>query len=330
MKKFFMFAAMASVALASCTKNEPAASVEQGELITFDAPVVAPVTKAGNAEFLGDSFKVYSYYSEEDEYDGTGTIYINGAVVNKNLGDGKWKVDGKEYYWPKNGKLSFVAYSPVSVDASSDADALTIEYTVPSEANEDLLVSAWNNDLTYGTAGEVPLAFNHVLSSVNFTFAAMTESSAADVVGITKIELQEVNTSATYTMQYSSVGEWGISSSPANYTLYSGNKVLLKSLALTKNDLLLLPQTLSDDVILHVEYTLPADAADGTETTLAQEADIQLNTAIANSSALATWAQGTKYNYTITFDVQTMTFVPTVVEDANWVDGVNVSAEKVL
>ena len=41
MKKFFMFAAMASVALASCVKNEPAMTVAQQDEIAFDLPVVA-------------------------------------------------------------------------------------------------------------------------------------------------------------------------------------------------------------------------------------------------------------------------------------------------
>ena len=326
MKKIFMFAAMASVALASCVKNEPVANVEQGDLITFDAPVVAPVTKA-NAEFEGESFKVYSYYQAgEADYAGAGTIYINGATVDNEFATGKWKVTDKEYYWPKNGHLSFVAYSPVSASATSAADKLTIAYVVNSAANEDLLVSEWNNKLTYGATGEVPLAFNHVLSNVNFTFTSAIDNPAGDVVSITGITLKKVNTTATYTQPYNTAGSWGATSVTTDYTVYTGEPVLLKNLVLTQQEFLLLPQTLTDDVVLHVDYTLPADGADGTPTTLAQEADIKLN----SDTTIATWSKGIKYNYTITFDVRTMTFVPTVVEDTNWTVGVDGSLSDTL
>ena len=46
MKKLFFFAAIASVAFASCVKNDPAPSVTEQHEITFAAPVVSPATKA--------------------------------------------------------------------------------------------------------------------------------------------------------------------------------------------------------------------------------------------------------------------------------------------
>ena len=49
MKKFFMFAAMASVALVSCVKNETAPIAEEAQQeITFALPVLSPNLKSTN------------------------------------------------------------------------------------------------------------------------------------------------------------------------------------------------------------------------------------------------------------------------------------------
>jgi hypothetical protein len=79
----------------------------------------------------------------------------------------------------------------------------------------------------------------------------------------------------------------------------------------------LLPQDL-DDVRLNIAYTIPCDGVDG-PATLAQTAEVVLGNALnTQDTKIAAWTQGVKYNYTITFDLATMTFVPKVVEEDGW------------
>ena len=302
MKKFFMFAAMASVALASCVKNEPVATVEQGEAITFAAPIVSPVTKAARqVDFTGDSFNVYAYY------EGTGKpLYIKNATILKSKG---WKAE-KEYFWPKNNGLSFVAYWPTRVNPNVTADALTFEYTVPADAQEDLLISQWNKNVKYETkSGAVDIVFHHVLSCVNFTITGT--DVAKENVTVTGITLNGVDNINTVTSSYSAdKPSWtSTNKGDATYTITGS------TLGSITKSFYLLPQDL-DDVKLNIAYTIPSDSDSGT---LAQTAEVDLGDAVnGESQTIGTWAQGVKYNYTITFDLATMTFVPVVVEEDGW------------
>lgn len=301
MKKFFMFAAMASVALVSCVKNEPVATVEQGEAITFNAPIVSPATKAAEqVAFDKESFKVYAYY------EGDKSLYINNATVSA---DNDWKTN---YFWPKNDGLSFVAYWPTDETPSVTKDALTLAYTVPDGAQEDLLISQWNKDVMYETKdGAVDVVFHHVLSYVNFNITG-TNTAIANVA-VTEVTLTGVQNSQTVTSAYAAEKpSWtGEASGSATYEI-EGEK-----LGEIEGDFYLLPQALTN-VKLNIAYTIPCDGVDG-PSTLAQTAEVALGDAVNTESAkIVAWQQGVKYNYTITFDLKTMTFVPTVVQEDNW------------
>ena len=131
----------AVLSVAACAKNEviPVNSGENQE-ITFN---VAPKTKADpepdpepkpepkpkkEAFSTNNVFASWAYYLpgtvKWDKKDGDNTtdpitpattpaLYINGAVISNTKPDGTdgvWKAE-KTYYWPKNGSLTFFAYS---------------------------------------------------------------------------------------------------------------------------------------------------------------------------------------------------------------------------
>lgn len=202
MKKLFYFAA-AAVALAACAKNEviPVNSGENQE-ITFN---VAPKTKAdpaldndGHKEFgKGNVFASWAYYLpgtvKWDKKDGDNTtdpitpaLYIDGAEISNTKPDGMdgiWKDKDNTYYWPKNGSLTFFAYSLnkgdlilTGGDSHLGCDVSTgIAGAIDLNANPntDFLVAEIAKDQTgnvqqaHFTNG-VPTLFKHRLSSVAF------------------------------------------------------------------------------------------------------------------------------------------------------------------
>lgn len=119
MKKLFYFAA-AAVALAACAKNEviPVNSGENQE-ITFN---VAPKTKADPQTQPGEFnthnvFASWAYYLPKDKTWNTnwkeaveyiGTEHVGSIISFKN---NVWKDQTTSYYWPKEGSLTFFAYS---------------------------------------------------------------------------------------------------------------------------------------------------------------------------------------------------------------------------
>ena len=207
MKKFFIFAAMAGAALVGCTKNEPAADTDQ-QMITFAAPVVSPNTKAATEVWnnyptaKAYDFAVWAKYYVDGSYEnnnyekGTyttwagGKTYMEEVVVSHNANT--W-APAQNYYWPKNGSLTFIAYAPASKANYAEATATGITFTdypvstTPAD-QVDLLFSerTYNQqkssmDETAGsnTTGSTPgvtedvykgvhISFKHALSSILF------------------------------------------------------------------------------------------------------------------------------------------------------------------
>lgn len=207
MKKFFIFAAMAGAALVGCTKNEPAADTDQ-QMITFAAPVVSPNTKAATEVWnnyptaTAYNFAVWAKYYVDGSYEnnnyekGTyttwarGKTYMEEVVVSHNANT--W-APAQNYYWPKNGSLTFIAYAPASKANYAEATATGITFTdypvstTPAD-QVDLLFSerTYNQqkssmDETAGsnTTGSTPgvtedvykgvhISFKHALSSILF------------------------------------------------------------------------------------------------------------------------------------------------------------------
>lgn len=250
MKKFFIFAAVASVAFAGCLKNEPTFTNEgagQAE-VKFSAPLMSVATKG--AEINGTvfpkdtNFVVFGYYQEGSEtYDANGNpelymdevkcSYVDGSV-DAGDGSGTWKAaDGSKYYWPKNGKLTFIAASPAEDDlnsacaykVTSDKSSLVIEYTAPQDSSlqADILYSDWKADCTSSTEEDdneaydgVELAFNHALSIVRINVRAKDPASAA-AVKVTGLSINNVYEKGKFTTTYGSTAAWDFTNVTQDY-----------------------------------------------------------------------------------------------------------------
>lgn len=231
MKKFFMFAAMASVTFASCVKNEPAPSVIDDQVeIAFEAPVLAPNVKSAT-EFHNDfptdvKIGVWAYYyvnSTNAELEANystfdkGTLYMGSAQgglpiqytqLSADPLSGTWKHAVNKYYWPKNGALTFTAYAPYTEAnarlANTTKSGVTFtDYVVPADDNslmEDLLYSERVYDATVANLTNpdrsnayegVSLVFKHALSSIRFTLKAAADYNPTTLI-VKKIELLNV------------------------------------------------------------------------------------------------------------------------------------------
>ena len=173
--------------LVGCVKNDPVTPDWQGPKaeIAFESPIVAP--KAKSVQEIASGFpttidmKVWGFYSETQypAVDATnhtvgshnymlGAHYINKGAV--------WGCNDRGYYWPHSGYLHFVAFAPAAPAGGLTASTVTDEglqltgYTVPSAADEDLLVSrvAYSQTEPANPEDGAPLVFDHALSSIVF------------------------------------------------------------------------------------------------------------------------------------------------------------------
>ena len=222
MKKSLFFAAMACIAFAGCTEDEVFnTDLNQERAIAFSAPVVTPNTRAavevGKIYDPSLQFNVWGWWYESDAFNNyaSGALYINEAKASY---DGNtWypkNTEGGYYYWPKNGSMTFLAYSPASdkmkTAAEVDAGGLTLNnYVVDTDPSEmeDVMFSERvydkisSTDNTYSGADApydgVDLLFRHALSSVVFNLKLDKEYKGTQV-RINSITLEDVASKATF------------------------------------------------------------------------------------------------------------------------------------
>ena len=367
MKKTVFIAALAVVAMASCTKNElkvPSAGTEA--VISFQ-PVVANATKAtylttSNMKTACPSFGVFAWYpeggGEMQASTTTGTQYMNNVTVtykdfddNNDAGSGTW-APTPTYYWPKNGKLSFDAYAPVSAHAETEAagkgkftsdikKGLQItKYTVAALANQyDLLYStrAVNKNTSNGgktgdasydgndTYDGVDIAFKHALSAIEVK-AKTAVAYGDDVIQLTGVTIQNAYNKGTFSQNMNSPiaegsPEWTGHSNEVNYVLFSGAQSLSSTSVVespTISNAIVLPQSFTHGpkkVSIKVDYQIK-----GTNGYLPQTQTFDLSdTKVTGADPVdqSEWEMGKKYTYTLVFTLEDIHFAPEV---AAWTD----------
>jgi len=355
MKKLFFIAAMAGAALVSCTKNESVETPEQ-DVITFAEPVTALNTKA--TEILKDyptskCFSVFANYftgnyTKLDE----GKPYMKDVktayVQSLNAWDPK-AGSGVNYYWPKQGTLTFAAYSPSEVSPYVSYDAKGIQFTdyvVESTPTQqyDLLFSERSYNQTKTTqdgwvAGDdskyvgVDIKFNHALSSIIFN--AKTDVNYNEdnfYIFLTKLSLVDVCSKGSFNQNLTDANGdltdedwagWSGLADRTEYVVFEGAHPLSNSNALVPG---VAPGTQSDvtDVQnshlillpqplagakLYVEYKI-MNINVSPATVIEQTATVDLSTFDVDN-----WFRGKRYIYNITFGLDKIYFDPIV---TNW------------
>lgn len=195
MKKVLTAAILAvtTCAFIGCTKNEVRSISDNPQAVRF-FPLNGKHSTKGMVDGItyptNIPFGTLAYYLPSGNWNANmadATLYIPiSKVVNKaNATSGNaWEVEGKTYYWPKIGSLTFFAYSPFSyqeanggnlaikslsgndgiqivdynVDAHQDTDFMVADIAKNKKANEDQPGSSLYNG--------VPIVFRHKLSQI--------------------------------------------------------------------------------------------------------------------------------------------------------------------
>lgn len=221
MKKLIvLFSAVA--ALAACSKNEvvPAVSGENVEI----SYKVAPRTKADPQAFgTKNVFASWAYYLPNGKSWETNfkeaQIYIGkdgeeGATIS--YGNNVWKDQTTSYYWPKEGNLTFFAYS-LNSSSLTDKSGTDTHFTclnhdsqygifgtlnLDIHPNTDFLVADIASDKTanekvYNFNG-VPTLFKHKLSRVKFAVRKKSDYPGATIT-LNSITFKNLVNGMTYT-----------------------------------------------------------------------------------------------------------------------------------
>lgn len=196
MKKVLTAAAILAVttcAFIGCTKNEVRSISDNPQAVRFLPLNGKHSTKAmvdGTTYPADLPFGTLAYYLPSGNWDANmadATLYIPiSKVVNQSVATSgsAWEVEGKTYYWPKSGSLTFFAYSPFSYAEGGDlaVTAITspandgiqiVDYDVDAHQATDFMVADIAKDKTANVVKPgsslytgVPIVFRHKLSQI--------------------------------------------------------------------------------------------------------------------------------------------------------------------
>ena len=206
----FLFAAMASVALASCTTDESVfeGAKANGEKIEFVAANYAAQTRGGHdtIPLAGTNFKVYAWEK------GKNYALIDGETMNY-VSDAWTAASGTKYYWPNNTTLDFTAVAPAAaVDAIATPNrtvggetTIAFEYTSTnnSKISTTNLMFADFRSQTYdydsrASSATVPLCFRHMMAKLNVVVKQKDPDTFEDGVLAYEVKLKSVTFNKIY------------------------------------------------------------------------------------------------------------------------------------
>ncbi|MBQ3190078.1 MAG: fimbrillin family protein [Bacteroides sp] len=312
MKKMFIFAALTSVALASCTTDvsvfEP---VDTSNQINFVAANYVTQTRAEHYD-LAFSNADYTVWAWEN---GSDVAYMNKVKVTAPS-----TVNGT-YYWP-NYALDFAATTPdndprIALTRSGGKSTITFTFdatnantTTTNLMYADFVESqSYDSDSGTGTS-TVALKFRHVLAKLNVTVhQANPNPLPAGITGYSvtvnslsfngllcegSLEVEEgeydgATTNYLWTPSTTVTADWDIINSA-------------QSIAsdFTKGNYFVMPQAIPADATLNIDYTVTTTFQNGTTSTKKFSKIVDLKEIEDSSSnAITEWKTNKNVTYTI-------------------------------
>lgn len=337
MKKIFL-AALAIAAIASCTKNEVVSVIENNQEITYQT-VIGPVTKAlgtGEVAFdTGNKFYAYAFFLPKDNNWSTNYASSSPYITSSLIGyyDEIWKHETNVYYWPKQGSLTFFAWtdntgnpslsgSTTAVLCANNTGIQVVDYSITDNPNKDLMVAAvaqdkTQNATTYIKKG-VPTLFSHILSQLEFYVKTDKDYSSSATFALKSLNLKNVYVDGDYTQgsPTASVNPWDDyttttnipvynPASPTEVTLTSGTTALAPN---TGDYYIVLPQTFTDATpVIEVVYTITTNYT-GTDVVETVTVEKDLKTIYTD------WEPGKTHQLTITLSLNEILWDPATVD----------------
>lgn len=212
MKRIILLAASAMAILTGCTRTEIRSIADEPQQITFRTIE----TKAAEDFDKRNNFISYAWFLENgktwDAKSEDGQAYISGAEIAFDNAINAWKASGQTYYWPKQGSLTFFAWTdytdapaPTLAGCAKDKGITFTAYSAFDHKNKDLLVAdiakdmdGKNNLTTHqGWKPGVPTVFHHVLSNLAFTIKT-NDNYAGATYSLKSIKLKNISTKGDY------------------------------------------------------------------------------------------------------------------------------------
>ena len=349
MKKFFFIAAMVSAALISCTKNEPAPSMEAQQEITF---MTAPLTKATALFDTNKKFISYAYLLTDGKDWATDASDADQYIVNKLIqhhpavtgtSNAKWAHETEVYYWPKDAgsSLTFFAWTDNTADPAGTGKAVAAsdvtngisftDYDVTTINDRDIMVAKIaadkkaNEGPMAGATWEkgVPTVFYHILSQMKLTIK-LSSTYAGVGFNLKRVEILSAKNEGTYTQGIDAAknpteGTWAEGTNSTSFPLFTGNMTVDQTTAMTvipaENDYtILLPQTFDaadvDTEKVEIEYEVTTNYGAAVTETVTKTIDLK--------SIFGEWKAGKYYTLNITLGLDQILWDPAV-ED--WTEG---------
>lgn len=321
MKKILL-AVTAALAITGCSQNEEFEKIGQNSEINFGTIVgnstrADIVTQDNFESFTVNGFRTTGAMSTNPQL---AAGFMDNVLVTKEAGSDNWGME-KTYYWPTTGYVQFFATSPARTLVLTSAGYPTFEYTVGAiDTQSDLLVANQiDKEKSSIDANGVILPFKHALTQVNFSVKGDTKDITYK---ISELSIAGVKDKGVFAFDGTDgAGSWTSTSSstpainytykpatPVEFTVTNPSTDTATQLdEANKSLFMLLPQTVTADMILSVTYiAIPKDKTEEIDQTFKGTKTVALT---------GTWEMGKKIRYTLTLtsDAKAVTLgTPTV------------------
>lgn len=297
LKYLYCLPILVACLMSSCNSDMlDSEDVDMGTELSFD---IKDLSRAS----VTREFNQFAVYGDTKFKDYDPTVVFDKTIVRYQ--NNKWSYDGTQYWFPKH-LYSFVAIYPDAATGMTEPvylnSQLSFTYTLPDDYKSaaDLMVATHRRFYdTSSSTSSVKLSFGHILSRINFL---LKNDGAADIVRVTKIELEGVNRTGSFSITPASLSSGsqqtddyvfpqpGISDSGTITANIMVDVPETKQQPLFPDDdaLFLIPQPDNNGVIMHITYTMIEGDTDNGQLTLTASAPI------------GGWEPGKIYTYSMT------------------------------
>ena len=322
MKKSILILAAIALTVASCKDSEVVydpsnygnLNKSEIEFSNFVGGMTRASYASGASFKAGDEMGVYGFQTTGDIVD---TIFKNKSVI-KQEGEEIWYYTPK-VYWNIGSIYDFYAMFPKSESNSFDYDEKLFSvagFTVALDKDEQVDLMIAKRILNRNPGNAVNFEFNHILSNVSFYFKPADDF---DTEGIESVEMVSFDVKNLYGTGSFAQTDWSddafVGAWTADEEVYDLPQVKdvtfnvgedKKAVALA-NDLLLLPQTISDDAVIEVVYKINY-SEDNTSTRFTKTVNLNKISGLNNKAQsrnkfkINEWEPNYRYNYTLSMN----------------------------
>ena len=280
---------------------------------------------ATGATFVaGDQMEVYGTQKTGEDID---NLFDKQLVENTGAADGIWSYSPKRY-WNIGSQYDFYAMFPYDNNNQFDSDNKLFSvnnFTVAENKDDQIDLMIAQRILNASPGNTVNFIFNHILSNVSFYFKPSPNFNTEGIesVEMVSFEVKNLHGSGSFAQSgwndnNSFAGAWTATAALYNLPTVSDQTYTIgeKGAKVLTDDLLLLPQTISDDAVVEVTYKL--NYADQTVSKFGP-ITVKLNKIVGTNNKtrkiLAEWEPNYRYKYTLSIDPSMVSYKPIAKDD---------------